>query len=97
MTQPNLDGIPDLPFTSKEFKQSWEDWTQHRKEAKKALTATTKKYQLRKLAAMGEARALAALEHSISGGYQGIYEPSVTGQPQADEQPGEAFKRRMGL
>ena len=53
----------------------WNNWEQHRIEIKKKLTPTTKRQQLAKLAEMGEARAIAALKHSLAGGWQGIFEP----------------------
>jgi hypothetical protein len=53
----------------------WSNWEQHRIEIKKKLTPTTKRQQLAKLAEMGEARAIAALKHSLAGGWQGIFEP----------------------
>ena len=65
-----------LPFDSPDFLMFWSNWEQHRIEIKKKLTPTTKKQQLAKLAEMGEARAIAALKHSLAGGWQGIFEPT---------------------
>jgi len=65
----------ELPFSSPDFLMFWSSWEQHRKEIKKKLTPTTKKQQLAKLAEMGEQRAIAALKHSLAGGWQGIFEP----------------------
>jgi len=64
-----------LPFSSPDFLMFWSNWMQHRIEIKKKLTPTTKKQQLAKLGEMGEARAIAALKHSLAGGWQGIFEP----------------------
>lgn len=64
-----------LPFDSPDFLMFWSNWEQHRIEIKKKLTPTTKRQQLAKLAEMGEARAIAALKHSLAGGWQGIFEP----------------------
>lgn len=65
----------ELPFKSSDFAAAWADWKQHRKEIRKKLTPTSVKRQLAKLAAMGEQRAIAALNHSILNGWQGIFEP----------------------
>jgi hypothetical protein len=65
----------ELPFSSPDFLMFWGNWEQHRIEIKKKLTPTTKKQQLAKLGEMGEARAIAALKHSLAGGWQGIFEP----------------------
>ena len=66
----------ELPFSSKEFAAAWGDWESHRREIKKRLTPTATSAQLKKLSAMGEARSIAAIEHSVASGYQGIYEPN---------------------
>ena len=65
----------ELPFSSPAFSESWKTWCQHRKEKGHPLTPTTTRQQLAKLAAMGETRAIAAIDNSVTGGYQGIYEP----------------------
>ena len=60
------------------FRAAWELWRQYRVErhlaAWKPLTIRT---QLAKLAELGEARAIAAIDHSIAQAYQGIYEPKA--------------------
>ena len=71
--------FPELPFSSDQFKEAWSNWRQHRKEKKIPITPTSTKMQFKKLSVMGEARAIAAINHSTAEGYQGIYEPS--GQP----------------
>jgi hypothetical protein len=80
-----------LPFSSPHFLIFWSNWEQHRIEIKKKLTPTTKRQQLAKLAEMGEARAIAALKHSLAGGWQGIFEPdNKSAKPQstyADRHP----------
>ena len=64
---------------SADFREAWERWEQHRKEIKKTLTPSTTAAQLRKLATWGVLRAVAAIEHSIEKGWQGIFEPSSNG------------------
>jgi hypothetical protein len=61
---------------SEEFCTAWGEWLQHRKEIKKPATPTAQQKQLSKLATMGPARAVAALNHSIGNGWTGIFEPN---------------------
>lgn len=62
-----------------EFRQAWLNWQQHLREKKKPPTPTAQRQQLRKLAALGQERAIAALEHSTAANYQGVFEPTPTG------------------
>ena len=64
-----------LPFDSVAFTEAWKHWEQHRREIRKPLKPTMREAQLRELEAMGEARAIAALRHTIAKGWQGIREP----------------------
>ena len=64
-----------FPFVSDEFKTAWENWTTHRREIKKRLTPTQTTAQLKSMAKMGEARAIAAIYHTIEKGWQGLREP----------------------
>lgn len=64
-----------LPFDSPEFAAAWANWRQHRTEIRKPLKPTATKAQLAKLAAMGEPRAIAAINHSLANQYTGIFEP----------------------
>ena len=74
----------NLPFPSEAFSQAWQMWEQHRKEKKKPLTPTSVTKQFEELLAMGEKRAIAAINHSITRGWQGIFEPtSPTSKPPA--------------
>lgn len=68
--------LPPLPFLSDSFKAAWSEWEQHRKEKGIKITPTALARQFKKLAAMGEQRAIAAIEHSVANSYQGIYEPN---------------------
>ena len=65
----------DLPFGSEDFVRSWASWCRHRSEIKKPLTPQATTEQLAKLRDMGESRAIAAIRHSVAGGWQGIFEP----------------------
>lgn len=64
-----------LPFDSVAFTEAWKHWEQHRREIRKPLKPTMREAQLRELEAMGEARAIAALQFTIAKGWQGIREP----------------------
>jgi len=63
-----------LPFESHEFAEVWHRWTKYRKEIKKPITPTMAESQLKNLAAMGEGRAIAMIENTISKGWQGLRE-----------------------
>lgn len=65
---------PPLPFPSAAFADAWRDWRQHRSEIRKPLRKTAAAKQLKQLREMGEARAIAAIGHSIACSYQGIFE-----------------------
>jgi hypothetical protein len=67
-------GSVDLPFSSERFGEAWRAWVQHRKEKRQPLTPTATAQQLARLREIGEMRAIAAILHSVEGGYQGIFE-----------------------
>lgn len=58
-----------------EFRELWTRWERHRREIKKPLKPTMVESQIKKLSEWGHDRAVAALEHTISQGWQGIREP----------------------
>jgi len=57
-----------------EFRAAWSDWLQHRRELRKPATPTSQAKALKKLADLGAARAVAAVEHSIAQSWVGIFE-----------------------
>lgn len=63
------------PLNSPNILAAWEAFKAHRKEKRIPLTPTATKMAIAKLLAMGPARALAALTHSTTAGYTGIFEP----------------------
>lgn len=71
---PSVSGICSLPFDSELFMKAWELWVTHRSEIRKPLKPTSTKMCLKELAAMGEARAIAAIEFTIGKGWQGLRE-----------------------
>jgi hypothetical protein len=77
---------PEL--NTNEFALVWQEWLKHRSETRHPLKPTAQRAQLKKLAAMGLERAIAAIEHSIANGYQGIFEPKTPpGVPKPPEPP----------
>lgn len=63
------------------FQTAWAAWVANRTEIKKSMTERAAGMVLTKMESMGEARAIAAINHSILQGYQGLYEPeSSTGK-----------------
>jgi hypothetical protein len=74
--QPKMETI-EFPsnLKSSAFQDAWDKWIQCRVEQKKPLKPTAIKMQLDKLSKMGEIRAIATIENSIAGQYQGLFEP----------------------
>jgi hypothetical protein len=74
---------PPIPpaLDNSEFREAWGRWKKHRVEIKKPLKPTQTEEQLRDLEAMGLARALVAIKHTIGKGWQGLREPDD--QPRA--------------
>lgn len=67
---------------SEAFKKVWKEWEAHRKEIKKPLTPTSRESQLQHLSAMGEAKAIETIQHTIFKGWQGLKEPEKNGTHQ---------------
>lgn len=67
----------DLPFPSPAFAEAAARWERHRSEIKHKLTPEARKAWLKKCADIGEARAIAAIDHSIANGWQGMFEPKA--------------------
>lgn len=59
-----------------DFREVWRGWCKHRKEIKKPLTPTQCESQLNQLASWGIERAIAAINHTVTMGWQGIREPN---------------------
>ena len=60
---------------SEAFKTAWLEWCQYRRESKKPLTQATIERQIKTLESWGEARAIAAIRHTVFKGWQGLREP----------------------
>jgi len=61
-------------LSTPEFKKSWGDWTDHRREIKKPLTPTTIEKQLEMLNKHTLSEAIAMLNQSMTNGWTGIFE-----------------------
>ena len=61
-------------FDSIEFNDAWDRWCNYRIEKKKKLTPSTASMQLKKLEAVGEARAIKMIDYSITNGWTGLFE-----------------------
>lgn len=66
------------------FRKAWDEWITYRVKAKPETLAR----QLKRLAKMGEARAIAAIQHTIEKGWTGLREP----EPEPGQKP--AFTSR---
>lgn len=82
--------IPDN-LRTEAFHAAWERWQQHRREKKKPVTPTNAFMLLKKLADMGPERAVIAIDHSITHGWQGIFEPNELSPPSNRPQPQKSF------
>ena len=67
------------------FRDAWRAWCKHRKEIRKPLTPTQCESQLSQLAGWGLERSVAAIQHTITMGWQGIREPDGLKKPTAND------------
>lgn len=71
-------------------------WEQYRVESKKRLTPSGKEALIKKCAALGDQRAIAAIDHSIAQGWTGMYEAKeTTTNGQSSEQQRAANYERI--
>lgn len=75
-----------LPFDSESFKQTWEDFREHRKSLKSKMTTKAEKLLLNKLPET-EAEAEEWIERSIMNGWKSIFPPSAQKESQKKERP----------
>jgi len=68
-----------LPFASLEFEEAWKKWQKHRTELKKKLTPTMMEAQFSDMLKMGEKRAIAMINFTLSKGWQGLREECDSG------------------
>ena len=74
--EPEKAGLPSYLDTPV-FRAAWSRWCAHRREKGAALKLTTVAAQLTKMAEWGEARAVAAIDHTIFKGWTGLREPDT--------------------
>lgn len=84
----------DLPpeLDTQEFRMSFSEWQEHHKQkTRKGMTKLSTTKLVTKMEAMGHDRAIAAIEHSITNGYQGLFEPAgeVQGRAGSAVRPGQ--------
>ena len=65
---------------SPEFRQALASWFTHRAEIRRPVTETSAKQLIKQLASIGRGRAIAAIEHSVAQGWQGVFEPTQGSQ-----------------
>lgn len=81
------------PLNTPAFAAKWDEWlTWRRRERGKAVSETAARKQLAKLAAVGEARAIQALDLSIQNDWQGVFPEKLQGQ---HEKEGRDRERAM--
>lgn len=56
-------------------RKAWSDWVAHRREQRKPLTPRSASQCIERLAEWGQDKWVAAIEHSIAGGYRGLFPP----------------------
>ena len=71
---PNNFPLPQA-LDTKRFRKALELWKRHRAEKRSALTEKTLKSQLKKMATMGEDRAIEAIKFTVFKGWIGLREP----------------------
>jgi hypothetical protein len=80
----------DLPTSldTPAFRAAWADWCAHRRDLRKPVTPRAATIAFRRLAEWGEPAAIAAIEHSITAGYQGIFPaPKAANTPTPQNKP----------
>jgi hypothetical protein len=91
MNGPQAD-FPPVPFPApidtEPFKAAWKDWQDYAKARRlRKWVPQTVTAKLAELAALGEAAAIAAIQRSISSGWQSIHPDTRPGHAQASTQP----------
>lgn len=78
-----------------EFKSTWAEWIEYRRQLGKPLTTVGATQTLRDFAAWGQERAIAAIRNTIVKGVQGLLEPDVQRSgPQSTYEKSQSFLDR---
>jgi len=80
---PTIPQLLDTPL----FVKAWAEWQAHRRQIKKGLTELQAQKQINQFADWGVKRSVAAINHTIKNGWQGIYEPKGDDAPSLSEAP----------
>lgn len=78
------------------FPEKFEEWIKHRKEIRKPVTQTQCEGLLKQFEKWGVRRAIAAIDHTILKGWQGLAEPDAPGLKFQPPQVGPTTTGRMG-
>ena len=65
-----------------EFHQAWTEWKEHLQQKRKPMKPLQESKQLSTWAANGVERTIAAINHSIANGWQGLFEPNAASNGQ---------------
>lgn len=85
--QTELDLIPDALDTP-EFREAWSEWIGWRtNDGRKTYSARARRMALKRMIPWGAPAAVAAIEHSIAGEFQGIYPDPAYRAPSDKPQP----------
>jgi DNA-binding transcriptional regulator YhcF (GntR family) len=87
--------IPES-LNNDDFLAAWAEWQEHRKQIKKKLTPLAAKKQLKMLSEIGVSKAIAAIDHSIKNGWQGIFEPKQKNAASLDADITDQLEERYG-
>lgn len=79
--------VEALPFESEAFKAAVGMWREHLKQKKVRTTPLAFKLQMAACESVGEVRAIAMINHSIMGNYQGLFEPKLSPIQKQAERP----------
>ncbi len=92
-----------LAFDTVQFITAWGEWLEYKKQRREKLTNITIKKQMKQLAGMGEAEAIATIDYSISKGWRGLYQPDkrdldrmIPSRSQGNAQPKYKFNVNTG-
>lgn len=75
-TRKREESLPLPPaLDSESMREAWKNWIGHRKQLKKPMTTNTVNQLHKKFLEWGEQRSIAAIEHTVCMGWQGLREP----------------------
>jgi len=74
-TSNNTSNNLELPFSSKAFQETWNDWDIHRRQKKQKLTPKSIELQFKKMKEWGEEKSIHIINYAIEKGWTGLYEP----------------------